>query len=324
METIKKYLDSMFSGLPKTEEVNRLKMDLLANMEDKYYELKNEGKSENEAIGIVISEFGNIDEIISEMGINVNTEKEDNLPVVALEQAKEYIDIKNAASRITGIGVSLILLGVSLLVFLTQRIQDNKMFVGMNNEAKSTIPVIILIMCIVPAVAMFIYSGTRLEKFRFIENNEFTLASTAKTIINNMLSEVKAKQTIGLIIGVSLCIMSVLPIFVGSMISKAGSSYGVSILLIMISVAVFLFITTGSVSQACRQLLQIDDYAVVKKKENKVIGIVARIVWPMAVCIFLIAGVLFDQWGICWIVFPITGILFGGFSAVYSAVTNIN
>jgi hypothetical protein len=322
METIKNYLDSMFSGLPKTEEVNRLKMDLLANMEDKYYELKNEGKSENEAIGIVISEFGNIDEIVSEMGISVKPEQEENLPVVALEQAREYIEIKSASSRITGIAVSLILLGVSLLVFLTQIIQDNRMLVGMNNQAKSTIPVIILIMCIVPAVAMFIYSGTRLEKFRFIENNEFTLASTAKTIINNMLSEVKTKQTIGVIIGVSLCIMSVLPIFIGSMISKAGSSYGVSILLIMISVAVFLFITTGSVAQSCRQLLQIDDYAVVKKKENKVIGIVARIVWPMAVCIFLIAGVLFDQWGICWIVFPITGILFAGFSGVYSATKN--
>lgn len=38
MDTIKNYLNSMFSSLPKTEEINRLKSDLLANMEDKYYE----------------------------------------------------------------------------------------------------------------------------------------------------------------------------------------------------------------------------------------------------------------------------------------------
>ena len=30
-------------------------------MEDKYTELKNEGKSENEAVGTVIAEFGNLD-----------------------------------------------------------------------------------------------------------------------------------------------------------------------------------------------------------------------------------------------------------------------
>ena len=38
-------------------------------MEDKYVELKAEGKSENEAIGIVISEFGNMEELIRELGI---------------------------------------------------------------------------------------------------------------------------------------------------------------------------------------------------------------------------------------------------------------
>lgn len=323
METIKNYLESIFSALPKTEEVNRLKTDLLANMEDKYYELKNEGKSENEAIGIVISEFGNIDEIISEMGINVNPSEENNLPVVALEQAKEYIEIKNNTSRIIGIGVSIILLGVALLVFLTQRIEDDMLFVGMNADAKDAIPIMILLFCIVPAVAMFIYCGMKLENYKFIENNEFTLATTARTIINNMYSEMKAKQTIGLIVGVSLCIMSVIPIFVGSIISDAGSTYGVSILLIMIAVAVFLFITTGSVTQSCRQLLQIDEYTLVQKKESKVIGIVASIVWPIAVCIFLLAGFLYNQWQICWIVFPITGILFGGFSAVYTAVSKV-
>lgn len=321
METIKNYLDSMFSSLPKTEEVNRLKTDLLANMEDKYYELKSEGKSENEAIGIVISEFGNIDEIISEMGFKVNVVQENNLPIVALEQAKEYIAIKNSTSRITGLGVSLILLGISILVFITQKIEQNNMFTGMSADAKDIIPVLFLFACIVPAVAMFIYCGMKLENYKFIENNEFTLASTAKTIIGNIFSDVKAKQTLGLIVGVSLCIMSIIPVLIEEMISDSSTNYGVSILLIMVAVAVYLFITTGSMAQACKQLLQIDEYNLEKKKENTVIGAAASIVWPIAVCIFLISGFIYHQWEICWIVFPITGILFGAFSAVYSVTT---
>ncbi|KAA2299884.1 hypothetical protein FY526_27475, partial [Clostridioides difficile] len=63
METIMVYLENMFAGLPKTPEVEHLKQELLSGMEDKYLELKREGKSENEAIGIVISEFGNIEEL---------------------------------------------------------------------------------------------------------------------------------------------------------------------------------------------------------------------------------------------------------------------
>ena len=55
METIRIYLENMFSRLPRTPEIIKLENDMLRTMEDKYEELKMEGKSENEAIGIVIS-----------------------------------------------------------------------------------------------------------------------------------------------------------------------------------------------------------------------------------------------------------------------------
>ena len=69
METISNYLDNMFINLPQTPEVLRAKEDLMEMMEDKYNELLSEGKMQNEAIGIVISEFGNIQELIEELGI---------------------------------------------------------------------------------------------------------------------------------------------------------------------------------------------------------------------------------------------------------------
>ena len=72
MDTIKNYLENMFATLPKNQEVLRLKNDLLESMEDKYNELKQSGRSENEAVGIVISEFGNIDEFVKELGIDIH------------------------------------------------------------------------------------------------------------------------------------------------------------------------------------------------------------------------------------------------------------
>ena len=69
MDIIRTYLENMFLHLPKSAEVRRAKEELLGMMEDKYQELKNEGRSENEAIGIVISEFGNLEEVAEELGI---------------------------------------------------------------------------------------------------------------------------------------------------------------------------------------------------------------------------------------------------------------
>ena len=68
METIRNYLETMFARLPVTLEVQKAKNELWQIMEDKYSELLQEGKTENEAVGIVISEFGNLDELAKELG----------------------------------------------------------------------------------------------------------------------------------------------------------------------------------------------------------------------------------------------------------------
>ena len=69
MDTIMNYLNTMFATVAQTEQMQKIKNDLAVNMEDKYNELKAEGKSENEAIGTVISEFGNIDELLKDFGL---------------------------------------------------------------------------------------------------------------------------------------------------------------------------------------------------------------------------------------------------------------
>ena len=69
METIRNYLNAMFAGLPDTPEVRRAYIELAAMMEDKYTELIEEGRSENEAIGTVIAEFGNLEELAQDLGI---------------------------------------------------------------------------------------------------------------------------------------------------------------------------------------------------------------------------------------------------------------
>lgn len=69
METIRSYIETMFSTWPSSEATLRVKTQMLELMEDKYQELIGEGKSSNEAIGQVLSEFGNIEELKRELAI---------------------------------------------------------------------------------------------------------------------------------------------------------------------------------------------------------------------------------------------------------------
>lgn len=93
METIRNYLETMFLKLPNTPEVYKAKNELWQMMEDKYTELKEEGKSENEAVGIVISEFGNLDELANDLGISqfVESQPMPQGKTLSLDQAKSYL-----------------------------------------------------------------------------------------------------------------------------------------------------------------------------------------------------------------------------------------
>ena len=47
MNTIRNYLENMFLGMSQTDDVKHAKEELFAMMEDKYQELKNDGKTES-------------------------------------------------------------------------------------------------------------------------------------------------------------------------------------------------------------------------------------------------------------------------------------
>lgn len=76
MERLRIYLDNLFSGLPDTGEVSDRKAYILSRMEERYSDLLSQGKNEDEAFGIVVSEFDSIEEIKSELSLAEKTMEE--------------------------------------------------------------------------------------------------------------------------------------------------------------------------------------------------------------------------------------------------------
>lgn len=68
----------------------------------------------------------------------------------------------------------------------------------------------------------------------------------------------------------------------------------------------------------------INKYYATNAKSNKVIKATSRVVFSLATCVFLIWGLLFHDWSTCWIVYPITGILFGAFARTYNTIKENN
>ena len=73
MDAITTYIDHMFRGLPRNAEVLRARGELEQMSLDRFHELRAEGVSENEAVGRVIAQFGNLEEIADDLGISIKT-----------------------------------------------------------------------------------------------------------------------------------------------------------------------------------------------------------------------------------------------------------
>ncbi|GEN87513.1 permease prefix domain 1-containing protein [Oceanobacillus sp. FSL W8-0428] len=73
MNKIKNHVNELFKDIPKSEEKEIIKQEIFQNLEEKVYDLVAQGKEEEDAVNKAIVEFGNIDEIKSELGVyNVN------------------------------------------------------------------------------------------------------------------------------------------------------------------------------------------------------------------------------------------------------------
>ena len=69
MEAIRNYVEALFAALPQRENVLRVKADMLANLEDKFSALLDEGKNEDEATGIVVASIGSGEELREQFGL---------------------------------------------------------------------------------------------------------------------------------------------------------------------------------------------------------------------------------------------------------------
>jgi uncharacterized membrane protein len=160
METIKNYLEAMFANMPRTADVEKAKAELLQMMEDKYTELRREGKTEDEAVATVISEFGNLDELAASLGIKHVLDKggqEQQRRNLSLDEVKEYLADLFSSILFRTVGIALYIACVLPVIFCQM-------------YGKEVTGIVLMFIIIAAATACMIIPHTRMEQWHFIKS----------------------------------------------------------------------------------------------------------------------------------------------------------
>lgn len=336
MEVIRTYLDNLFSTLPDTPASRRAKEELWGMMEDKYQELKEQGLPENQIIGTVISQFGNLDELRETLGLEQPyaaapppQPQPAGIPM-SFAQAQECLTTYRRASRGIGIGVVLCILAVVPL-FVMLSLFEFHLF---SQSVAVAVGLGLLFVLVAAAVVLFIFCGLRISRYEEWKTNGVLLDQPGMDWARQQKVRLSRYFPLRIALGVVLCILSVVPMLVtgvlmdGAPLEDGAVLMALSALFPIAAVGVYQFISAGMMDSCCKMLLgELNSGPALSpadaktgKKVPTVVEIVAQIYWPLVVVAYLVWSFWTGDWWISWILWPIAGILFGIFAGVVESV----
>lgn len=164
MNQIRVYVDNVFAAIPDSPEAREMKRNILESMEDAYQELREQGKSENEALGQVISQFGSVEEIREALGLEQAMPETEYAPAADFSAAlspdllEEYMLFRQRYSLMIALGVALCVLGVAAFMFMEGLLGEN-----------AAIGVLCLFLS--AGAAILVYTSIQKESWNKLEKN---------------------------------------------------------------------------------------------------------------------------------------------------------
>lgn len=339
MDTIRNYIEQIFGSLPVTEELMQLKQEILENMEDKYNELKESGKNENEAVGTVISEFGNIDELLEELnlqGAGKFYEKEGGTDGTHMKNRRltddevyDYLFISKVTRRMIAIGIFLCISGASLLILLGGYFaeRNNKGYpvslagFKFGEGASDIFGVVLLLIFVSVGITLFILAGAKNERYAFLEKEPIALSELLKAEIGNIFDGRKGSIAVKNCIGVVLCIGAVIQFLISSVLLRGNELsviISLSVMLLIIALAVYFFIIVNSEKGAYQRILQEGDFDL--KKKSDYVDTISSIYWCTVTAVYLGWSFTTGKWGSSWLIWPVTGVIWAALEGVLRLV----
>ena len=309
MDTIKTYLDNVFTSFPQTEKVQALKLEMLDSMEEKYRALKDEGKSEHEAIGSVISNFGSIDEIAAELGVVQNpVDPEDSISVTH-EDAVAYMYQTKKSSILIGIGVWLIMAGVSALLL----INDFDGLIHWNGPISAG-SIVVMVLAVAVAVVFFIVGGISLHRYEPYRANYIRLDTRTRTELEQQNTQFTSRFAAQIAVGVSVIVLVAGALALLFHVAwPPVQNLAFALLIFAVGPALLVIINAGMTKSAYDCLLGKGNYRhkAMNKRIERLIGTISSVYWPLVVAMYLLWSFLSGNWHISWIIWPVASVIFG-------------
>ena len=237
-------------------------------------------------------------------------------PRVSVQEANEYFTCKKRSGKSMGLAAALFILCPSPLLAL-MGFSELPSF-PLSDELSAGLGVILLLLLVSAGIAVSVFDESRMKRFHYLKNFDFELEYGVAGIAEEKRESFRETYTRMQEIGISLCVMSAVPILIAGFVDApdAAGSFTVILLLIFIATAVFIFSVSGCIQDSYDLLLEEGKFSPKERAKDRRIKIFSRFYWPIITAVYLVWTLRERQWRTTWIVWVVGGLLYAAIAAV--------
>lgn len=259
------------------------------------------------------------DEIEEDEGI---VEKEiSSIRRVSMEEASAFLAVKELTAKPIAIGVFLCICSPICLLMLAVRCEMPDSRLGENMAAG--LGMIILLGCVAAAVAIFISCRSKTSSYDYLENEAFETEYGVVGMVKKYKEQYKNSCTRNNIIGVSLCILAIVPLFGAAAVNDKNDLLMVGTLcmtLVLVGIGVMFLVRSGIIWASYEKLLQEGDYTLPKKQTRRFYEPISAAYWLIFTAVYLVYSLATENWKTSWIIWVAAGLLYPALLALVQVV----
>lgn len=234
-----------------------------------------------------------------------------SLRQVTLAEATAFIQAREQAAKKMALGTVLCILS-PICLFLLMGMSDSSLL-PFSEDIGALLGLIVVLLFVCVAVTQFLGTSSLLKPFAFLEKEEFDTAYGVDALAREQKNTYESTYNRYTIIGVILCITAVIPLFCAA--ALGGSDFfvllGLSLLLLLVSVAVYLFVVCNTIQNTYLQLLQEGEFTKSSKRHQKLLEPVSTVYWLAVTALYLGFSLITMRWESSWVIWPVAAILYG-------------
>lgn len=229
---------------------------------------------------------------------------------LSLEEAHDYIQLRERAIRLSAIGIFLLVQAPIVLIGLDGAVEAQ--LITLTESAATMIGLSVLLISVATAVGLFLIAEQPLKEYEFIEKEEFEAEYGVEGMTRELQEAYQPTATRNKIIGIGMLILSPTMLLFNEL-KPTGTSFdeiiSVILLLLVVAFAAQLLVQASSTEATYEQLLQEGSYKPEAKKKERIADSLVGSLWLLVVAIYIGYSLWTNNWQSSWIIFPVAAVL---------------